>query len=284
MKIVILGTGTSHGVPMIACDCEVCTSDDPRDHRTRPSIHVEYDGVHILVDTAPELRLQCLANGIRRADAVLFTHHHADHVTGLDDLRRFNWLQGGALRCYAQQVDITAIKRMFAYAFEDDPDYPSHKPDLEFIAIDGPINLTPSRGRDEIPTRREPTRTSSQHEHSHLSETLHSCIVTPISLEHGSTPVLGFRFGKFAYCTDCSYISDESMALIEDLDVLILDALRRRPHPTHFNLDQAVQWARRIGAQQTFFTHIAHELPHQRTNRDLPKNMQLGYDGQVIEL
>ncbi len=108
MKVILLGTGTSHGIPMIACDCEVCTSDDPRDRRTRPSIHVQHNDIHILVDTAPELRLQCLAGGIRRADAVLFTHHHADHVTGLDDLRRFNWLQRGTLKCYAQQEDITA--------------------------------------------------------------------------------------------------------------------------------------------------------------------------------
>lgn len=262
MKVILLGTGTSHGIPMIACDCEVCTSDDPRDRRTRPSIHVQYNGVHILVDTAPELRLQCLAGGIRRADAVLFTHHHADHVTGLDDLRRFNWLQGGTLKCYAQQEDITAIRRMFAYAFVDDPEYPSHKPDLDFIPIDGPVEV-------------QSTDSSAPAE---------SCTVLPIPLLHGPTPVLGFRFDNFAYCTDCSYIPDDSMKMLEGLDVLILDALRRRPHPTHFNLEEAVEWAGRIGAKQTYFTHIAHELKHEETNGELPPNMQLGHDGQVIEL
>ena len=277
MRAILLGTGTSHGVPMIACGCEVCTSDDPRDRRTRPSIYVEHHGVRILVDTAPELRLQCLANDVRGADAVLFTHHHADHVTGLDDLRRFNWLQGGTLKCYAQQEDITAIRRMFAYAFEDDPDYPSHKPDLDFIPIDGPIELTGSR-------RLQPARSPIEVQSTDSSAPAASCTVLPIPLMHGATPVLGFRFGKIAYCTDCSYIPDDSMAMLEDLDVLILDALRRRPHPTHFNIEQAVEWAGRIGAGQTYFTHIAHELMHEKTNNDLPANMKLGYDGQVIEL
>ena len=277
MRAILLGTGTSHGVPMIACGCEVCTSDDPRDRRTRPSIYVEHHGVRILVDTAPELRLQCLANDVRGADAVLFTHHHADHVTGLDDLRRFNWLQGGTLKCYAQQEDITAIRRMFAYAFEDDPDYPSHKPDLDFIPIDGPIEISRSRGLQSA-------RTTEEEESGDSSAPAATCTILPIPLMHGATAVLGFRFGKIAYCTDCSYIPDDSMAMLEDLDVLILDALRRRPHPTHFNIEQAVEWAHRIGAKQTYFTHIAHELMHETTNNDLPANMKLGYDGQVIEL
>jgi len=247
---------------MIACDCEVCTSDDPRDRRTRPSIHVEHNGVHVLVDAAPELRLQCLANGIRQVDAVLFTHHHADHVTGLDDLRRFNWLQQGTVRCYAQQDDIRAIKRMFAYVFEDDPDYPSHKPDLDFTPIEGPLELvsaTPGSARGSL-------------------------TAVPVPLMHGPTAVLGFRFGRFAYCTDCNYIPQQSLELLADLDVLILDAVRRRPLPTHFNLEQAVEWSYRIAAKQTYFTHIAHELLHERVNKELPMGMRLIYDGQVIEL
>ena len=262
---------------MIACDCEVCTSDDPRDRRTRPSIYVEHDAVHVLVDTAPELRLQCLANNVRHVDAVLFTHHHADHVTGLDDLRRFNWIQGGTLRCYAQHQDIAAIRRMFAYAFEDDADYPSHKPDLDFIPIDGPIELTRSR-------RLQPARSPIEAQSNDSGDLAATCTILPIPLMHGATPVLGFRFGSFAYCTDCGYIPDDSMAMLEDLDVLILDALRRRPHPTHFNIEQAVEWAGRIGAGQTYFTHIAHELMHVKTNNELPANMKLGYDGQIIEL
>ena len=263
MKVILLGTGTSHGVPMIGCDCEVCTSGDPRDRRTRVSIYVEWKGVHVLVDTSPELRLQCLANDIRRVDAVLFTHHHADHITGLDDLRRFNWLQRTRLCCYAQPDDVRGIGQMFSYAFEDDPDYPSHKPDLEFMPVDGPIELKPTGdGAEESP----------------------GVTVIPVPLQHGSTSVLGFRFGRFAYCTDCNFIADDSLEKLADLDVLVLDALRLRPHPTHFNLEQAIDWARRINAGHTYFTHIAHEILHERIDTQLPDNMSLGYDGMVIEM
>jgi len=136
IRVVILGSGTSHGVPMIGCDCAVCTSSDPRDKRTRTSIAVDYGDRVILVDTAPELRLQCVACGIRRADAVLFTHHHADHVTGLDDLRRFNWLMQGPVPCYGMPDTLAVLGRMFRYAFEDDPDYPSYKPELKLLPID----------------------------------------------------------------------------------------------------------------------------------------------------
>lgn len=244
---------------MIGCDCPVCTSPDPRDRRTRVSIYLEHEGVRILVDTTPELRLQCLANNVRWVDAVLYTHHHADHVTGLDDLRRFNWLQKTLLPCYAQPEDIRGISQMFSYAFKNDPSYPSHKPDLHFIRIDGPFEVRS------------------------LPDGQHAIMVTPVPLQHGRTPVLGFRVGEFAYCTDCNFISDDSLSLLQNLRVLILDALRHRPHPTHFNLEQAVEWARRIGAQQTYFTHIAHELLHAPTNLTLPPNMQLGYDGQVID-
>ncbi len=260
MKITLLGTGTSHGVPMIGCDCEVCTSTDPKDKRTRVGLYVESDGVRVLVDTPPELRLQCLSNHISRIDAVLFTHHHADHITGLDDLRRFNWLQKSAISCYAQPDDIRGIMQMFSYAFRDDPDYPSQKPDLRFFPIEGPL---------DIHSATEPERVLR---------------VLPIPLMHGPTRVLGFRFGAFAYCTDCSEIPESSLNLLCDLDVLVLDALRRRPHRTHFNLQQAVEMAQRIGARQTYFTHIAHELLHDRTNRDLPPAMQLAYDGQVIQV
>jgi len=253
MRVIMLGTGTSHGIPMIGCDCPVCTSEDPHDRRTRSSIAVETAGRCFLIDTAPELRVQCIANGIHRVDAVLFTHHHADHVVGLDDLRRFNELQQEPVPCYANERTAEALKRMFAYAFEDRPGYPSAKPRLQLELIRGPFEAC------GVP-------------------------IVPIRLLHGTLPVLGFRFGRFAYCTDVSAIPPDSRALLEDLDVLVLDALRRRPHPTHFNLDQAVEAARAIGARQTFFTHIAHELPHASTNADLPDGMALGYDGQVIEV
>jgi phosphoribosyl 1,2-cyclic phosphate phosphodiesterase len=219
-----------------------------------------HDNVHVLIDTTPEFRLQCLDNDVRRIDAVLFTHHHVDHVAGLDDLRRFNWMQGGALACYAMRRHIESITRMFSYAFESRPDYPSHKPNLTFTEIDGPFTLHPY---DDAP--------------GHLE-------VTPIPLMHGPLPVLGFRFGDIAYCTDCNLVPVESLSLLEDLDVLILDALRLRPHPTHFNLEEAVECAQRIGARQTYFTHIAHEMMTAEVNESLPKDMALAYDGQIIDV
>lgn len=237
---------------MIACDCPVCRSTDRRDQRTRPSILVRVGETRLLVDTSPELRLQCLTNDIRRVDAVLFTHHHIDHVAGLDDLRRFNWVQEQVLPCYGQAATLDRLRAMFAYVFDGDEDYPSAKPRLELHEITGPFDTD-------------------------------GVSVTPIPLLHGKMPVLGFRVGNFAYCTDVSEIPDGSWPLLEGLDVLILDALRRRPHPTHFNLDQAVDHARRIGARRTYFTHIAHELPHEETNRTLPPGMALSHDGLTFE-
>jgi phosphoribosyl 1,2-cyclic phosphate phosphodiesterase len=252
VTLTILGSGTSHGIPMIGCDCPVCTSDDPRDRRTRTSAVFSYDGCNLLIDTGPELRLQCVARNIRRADAILFTHHHADHVVGLDDVRRFNWLQRSPITVYGNERTIGYVRSMFAYAFTDEPDYPSAKPELHTRVIDGPIELF---GR----------------------------IVTPIPYFHGPLPVLGYRVGNIAYCPDCNRIPDESRSLLQGLDVLILNALRRRPHPTHFTIDEAVEEARRIGARRTYFTHIAHELGHAAANAELPDGMALSYDGLVCE-
>ena len=249
IEVVCLGSGTSHGVPMIGCDCAACVSTDPRDKRTRPAVAVTWGDRTFLVDTPPELRLQCVANGIDRCDAILFTHHHADHVTGLDDVRRFNWLMGTELPCYGQAATLERVRGMFRYAFEDDPDYPSHKPELRLTPI------------DEAPL------------------TLFGRTIIPIPLMHGPLPIFGYRFGRFAYCTDCNAIPERSLPLLEDLEVLILDGLRLRPHPTHFNLDQAVEMATRIGARRTWFTHIAHEIKHEPINAGLPEGMELAYDG-----
>ncbi len=252
-RVILLGTGTSHGVPMIGCDCSVCRSSDPHDKRTRTSAVIQTGDASLLIDTPPELRMQCLVCDIRRVDAILYTHQHADHITGLDDLRRFNALQHTALNCYASAHTARSLQRMFPYAFVNDPEYPSAKPELNVVEVDSAFEAAGIR-------------------------------VTPVPLLHGRMPILGFRIGRFAYCTDCSEIPAESLELLTDLDVLVLDALRIRPHPTHFNLDQAVAAAQRIGARQTYFTHIAHELPHAETNARLPKNMALGYDGQVIAI
>ncbi len=249
VEIVILGSGTSHGVPMIGCDCAVCRSNDRRDQRTRPSIYVRAGEQHFLVDAAPELRLQCLANNINRLDAVLFTHHHADHVMGLDDLRRFNWIMKRAIPCYGTQRTLSALKRMFSYAFDPRPDSPHSSPQLELHLIDS-----------------QPFAIGGE-------------TIVPVPLMHGPMPVLGFRFGRFAYCTDCNVIPEESLALLRDLDVLVLDALRNTPHPTHFTLIQAIEVARMIGAKRTYFTHMTHQLGHEATSQRLPDTVELAYDG-----
>ena len=250
IEVVVLGSGTSHGIPMIGCECAVCTSPNPRDRRTRPSIYVRYDELRLLVDTATELRLQCVANGISHVDAVLFTHHHADHVAGLDDLRRFNHSTRAPVPLYGTERTLTGIRKMFAYAFDAPPaDSPHSRPNITLHPIsDEPFEIG---GRT----------------------------ITPISLIHGKMPVLGYRFGRFAYCTDCSEIPESSFDRLRGLDVLILDALRRDSHPAHFNLQQAVSAARRIGARRTYFTHMAHQLKHAETNAELPSGMELAYDG-----
>jgi phosphoribosyl 1,2-cyclic phosphate phosphodiesterase len=252
VEIIVLGTGTSHGVPMIGCECLVCTSDDPHDKRTRPSIWVRYGGVRFLLDTSPELRLQCLANGIRDVDAVLFTHHHADHVAGLDDLRRFNWMTKRALPCYGTERTLAGVKRMFSYAFELAENSPHSRPQLELRTIGG------------------------------KAFEVNGVQIVPIPLMHGPMPVLGFRFGPFAYCTDCSSVPDDSISLLRGIEILILDALRHDEHPTHLSLKQAVGLAGRIGANRTYFTHMAHQLKHADTNAMLPSGMALAHDGLRI--
>lgn len=237
---------------MIGCQCPVCTSANSRDQRTRPSIWIRFGRARILVDTAPELRLQCNANDIDCVDAVLFTHHHADHIFGFDDLRRFNWLAKRPMPCYGTQTTVSALQHIFSYAFTPSPGSPHSRPHIDATVIDErPFDVAGER-------------------------------IIPIPLMHGPMPVMGFRFGDFAYCTDCNVIPESSWCLLEGLDVLILDALRRTPHPAHFNLEQAVEAACRIGARRTFFTHITHELPHEATNRELPDGMALAYDGLRI--
>lgn len=249
LDVLFLGTGTSHGVPMIGCDCAVCRSPDLHDFRDRCSLYLSSGDQRILIDTSPELRHQCLKWNVRRVDAVLYTHHHADHVMGLDDLRRFNWLSHGVLPVYGQAATLDRLRIMFPYAFVGAGPSASSRPELVPHAIgEGPFRVG-------------------------------SLWITPIPLNHGTMPVLGFRIGRFAYCTDCNAISESSQALLGDLDVLVLDALRLRPHPTHFNLAQAIEMAHRIGAKTTYFTHIAHDIGHAAIEPTLPPGMHLAYDG-----
>lgn len=254
VRVTFLGTGTSHGVPMIGCRCAVCRSTDPHDRRSRPSIHLAVpDGPSILIDTATDLRAQALANDITRVDAVMFTHAHADHVMGLDEVRRFNVLSGRRIPMYADARTADELRRIFAYAFDPPAFRGGGIPEVSLEPIDGPF-------------------------------TVQGVAVTPVPLLHGPLPVLGFRVGAFAYLTDCNAIPESSYALLDGLDVLVLDALRHKPHPTHFSLSEAVAVAGRIGATQTYFTHICHDLGHAVTNATLPAGMALAHDGQVVEI
>jgi phosphoribosyl 1,2-cyclic phosphate phosphodiesterase len=252
LKITFLGTGTSHGVPMIGCDCAVCGSTDPRDKRLRPSVLVETDeGKSLLVDSGPDLRTQALAYGVRRVDALLFTHGHADHILGLDEIRRFNSLQRQSMACFADPRTLGEIRKVFGYAFDPDTPRGGGLPQLELFAIAGPFCI----GKQEV---------------------------VPVPIFHGDRPILGLRFGAFAYLTDCSRIPDESWPLLEGLDVLVLDALRDKPHPTHFSLNEAVAAAQRIAPKRTYFTHMCHDLGHAATSARLPEGVGLAYDGLVI--
>ncbi len=254
MRITFLGTGTSHGVPMIGCDCDTCTSSDPRDRRWRPSVQVlTDDGQSLLVDAGPDLRAQALAFGIRRIDAILFTHGHADHILGLDEIRRFNTMQQRPMACYGDDATLFEIRRAFAYVFDPATPHGGGVPQIELFAVAGPFCI----GRLEI---------------------------VPIPIFHGDRGILGLRFGRFAYLTDCSAIPDESWPLLEGVDCLVLDALRDAPHPTHFTLDEAIDAARRIGARRTYFTHMCHELPHAATSARLPPTMELAYDGLALDV
>ena len=248
-----LGTGTSHGVPMIGCRCGTCRSTDPRDRRSRPSILFEMGGgVRVLVDTTPDLRSQALAHDLDRVDAILFTHCHADHVMGLDEVRRFNVLQHAAIPCYGDARTLTELKRTFAYIF-DGADEGGGIPWVHLYPIGGPFSI----GGE-------------------------ACI--PVPVWHGRRDILGFRVRDFAYLTDCSGIPEASWALLEGVRTLAIDALRHRPHPTHFTVEQALAVAARLGAERTWLTHICHDLPHAATNASLPAGVELAYDGLRIDI
>jgi phosphoribosyl 1,2-cyclic phosphate phosphodiesterase len=252
VKITFLGTGTSLGVPMIACDCDTCRSQDPRDSRLRPSIFIETDdGTGVLVDAGTDLRAQALRYDIRRMDAIVLTHSHADHILGLDDVRRYNMMQRHAMPCYGDEGTIRDIRRMFGYVFDPATPRGGGLPLIETFTIGGPFCL----GRAEF---------------------------IPVPVWHGPRLILGWRIGRFAYLTDCNQIPEESWPLLEGLDVVVIDALRDRPHPTHFSLEEAVETGRRIGAGRVYFTHMCHDLPHAATCARLPAGMELAYDGLVV--
>ncbi|MDO8966318.1 MBL fold metallo-hydrolase [Algoriphagus sp.] len=253
MKITFLGTGTSQGVPVIGCDCQVCKSLDFRDKRFRTSIHLEANGVSVVVDTGPDFRMQMLRAGVKRLDAVIYTHEHKDHTAGLDDIRPFNFSQKMDIPIFGQKQVLDQIRREFSYIFSDKK-YPG-VPQVQAIEItENPFRV------DGLP-------------------------VIPIPVLHYKLPVLGFRFGDFSYITDANFIPDESLKLLEGTEILVLNALQKESHISHFTLDEAVHMARKIGAKQTYFTHIAHRLGlHEQVDRELPAGIALAYDGLELTL
>jgi phosphoribosyl 1,2-cyclic phosphate phosphodiesterase len=273
ISVTLLGTGTSHGVPAIACDCAVCHSTDPRDRRMRPSILIDLGELssrtmapagaaasttagavrYVLVDTGTDLRAQALAYNVRRVDAILFTHSHADHIMGLDEVRRFNMVQQTAIGCYADPRTLSDLGRIFSYIFEKGPRPGGGVPLLSLFELGGPFSI----GGVEV---------------------------VPVPVMHGPRPILGYRIGSFAYLTDCNQIPDRSWPLLEGVTTLVLDALRYRPHSTHFSVEEALQVVDRLGPERTYFTHICHDLPHAATCAKLPSGVELAYDGQVLNV
>lgn len=252
-RVAFLGTGTSHGVPMIGCRCAVCLSDDPRDKRTRPSILIAGPKGQVLVDTSPDFRQQALRHDIDRLDAVLFTHSHADHIMGFDDLRRFNHIQGAPVPCYAAATTWSDMRQTFHYVFADKPRTGGGIPEIVVHVIDGPLAVGGMR-------------------------------IVPVPLWHGEMPVLGFRTGTFAYLTDCNRLDDAAWPLLEGVDTLVLDALRDKPHSTHFTVRQALDVVARLAPRRAYLTHMTHDLGHRATSARLPAGVELAYDGLVIDV
>ena len=246
-EITILGSGTSMGVPTLGCSCRVCTSADPRDRRTRPSIAVTWARHRVLIDTGPDFRMQALREGIDHVDAVLYTHSHADHVLGLDDLRPLSFKNIRKIPLYADDAAAGVIERIFDYTFDPDAFYPT-------------------RARVEMHRLGQ-------------SVEIAGAVFYRVPLTHGGIEVAGFRFGNAAYLTDMSDIPESSFSLLRNLDVVILDALRKEPHPSHATLDQSLAFVHRMQPRRAFFTHMSHEVLHAETNNELPEHIQLAYDG-----
>ncbi len=251
MRVIFLGTGTSVGVPMIGCSCGTCRSDDPRDRRTRASILLEFDSRRVVVDTSTDFRMQALRAGIDRLDAILYTHAHADHILGLDDLRPLNMRQG-AIPCFCTSETLARLHEMFSYAFRPRERY------------EGLPWVVPNLIEEEF-------EFAGQR-------------IVPVKTLHGTGITTAYRIDGVAYLTDCSRIPVDSLDQLMGLDVLILDALRLKPHPTHLSLEQALAYVEKLRPGHTYLTHICHDIRHEEISRKLPSNVSLGYDGLHIEL
>jgi phosphoribosyl 1,2-cyclic phosphate phosphodiesterase len=250
--LTVLGSGTSMGVPTLGCDCAVCHSSDPHDRRTRPSVLIEFGGKFVLIDSTPDFYTQAIRESVSRIDAVFYTHTHADHILGIDDLRPLSYrLKPEKLPLYARPDAAAFLRRMFAYIFDADYKYGS-LPQLELRPIDGPVDVFGVQ-------------------------------FDPVILIHGETQIYGYRFGSAAYLTDHSEIPESSFHQLEGLDVLFLDALRHKPHPTHSTVKNSLEIVDRLKPKRAFFTHICHDLPHEATNATLPRHVRLAYDGMKLE-
>ncbi|MEQ8338749.1 MAG: MBL fold metallo-hydrolase [Cyclobacteriaceae bacterium] len=253
MTVTFLGTGTSQGVPVIACDCEVCTSVDFRDKRTRSSIHVEVDGLSLVVDTGPDFRTQILRERIKRLDGILFTHQHKDHTAGMDDIRSFNFHQQMDMPIYGTPTVFEQLRREFSYVFQDEK-YPG-------VPRVNPIEI------------------------NNKPFSIQKTTIQPIEVLHYKLPVFGFRIHDFTYITDAKTITEEEIEKIKGSKIVVLNALQIKPHISHFTLEEALEMADELGAEQTYFTHISHKLgKHRDVTLELPDNVHLAYDGLKLTL
>jgi phosphoribosyl 1,2-cyclic phosphate phosphodiesterase len=250
--LTVLGSGTSMGVPTIGCDCKVCRSQDPHDRRTRPSVLLQFNDRVVLIDTTPDFREQALREKITRLDAVLYTHAHADHILGLDDLRPLTFRHQNKLPLYADDSTAKIIERMFSYAFDPNSTYAT-RPQVQLHRLNGSLELF-------------------------------GATFLPLKVMHGDFEVTGYRFGSAAYLTDFSTIPDVTMEQLRGLQVLFLDALRHRPHPTHSSLEESLKIVEELKPQHAFFVHMSHDLGHEETNRTLPPHVRLAHDGLKLEL
>lgn len=252
MKITILGSGTSCGVPMIGCDCEVCTSANPKNKRLRSSAYVETEKAKFLIDCSADFRQQALTHQIRRIDALFITHAHSDHVGGLDDLRIYNYLQDSPIKCYGSIPVLEELRKRYDYCFNP-AQIGGGVPQIELIPFEEPFELAGIK-------------------------------ITPLPVMHGRLPIQGYRFDDFTYISDASFIPDETKEKIMGARILVINALRHRPHSTHFSLTEALEVSNEFQPEKTYFTHISHQLEHWTTNHYLPPDARLAYDGMTIDM